>query len=119
MSHGPRPLRVGDQIQAELADILGRRLKDPRLGFVTVTGVDVTPDLRTARVYVSVLQGEGLPVLERAKGFLRKELGRRIRLRHVPELVFVEDRSAERGRHMEDLLRSIQDDAPTGEDEDA
>jgi len=109
MTQSPRPLRVGDQIQIELSDILRRKFKDPRLGFVTITRVDVTPDLRQASVYVSVLEGEGFTILEGAKGFLRSELGRRIKLRHVPDLIFREDHSAEKARRVEELLRDLED----------
>src|SRR2546428_8720351 len=90
--------RVGDQIRMEIADILTRRVKDPRVGFVTVTAVDVTADLRQAWVYVTVLQqgpqeAETLAVLARDEGFIRSEVGRRLKLRHVPALTFLKDTS--------------------------
>src|SRR5438445_11836961 len=96
MTGHKRTDRVGDQIRMEIADILMRRLKDPRVGFVTVTAVDVTADLRQAWVYVTVLQqgpqeAETLAVLARAEGFIRSELGRRLTLRYVPELTFGQD----------------------------
>jgi len=111
MADSSRPLRVADQIQAELSDIIRRRLKDPRRGFMTITGVDVSRDLRSARVFVSALdedaEREALGLLEHARGFLRSELGKRLTLRFVPELHFRADHSAARGRRIEDLLRDL------------
>ena len=122
MTKSPRPLRVADRIQVELSEIIQRRLKDPRLGFLTVTGVDVPPDLRSARVFVSTLRDEDvesmLAGLEHAKGFLRRELGKRLQLRHVPDLEFKLDRSAARGTHMENLLRRISDEERGTEGDD-
>ena len=103
---------VGRQIQEELSDLIHRHVKDPRLGYVTVTDVQVTRDLKFARVYVSVM-GEGqirdtsLKTLQRAMPFLRKELGRRIRLRHVPELEFVQDQTLERASRIDRLLDDL------------
>lgn len=108
----PRPLKVADRIQVELSDIL-RLVKDPRLGFITVTAVDVTDDLRSARIYVSALDAkeltESMQALNSARGFIRGHLGKRLGLRHVPEIAFIEDHSAERGRRIEDLLRSLKE----------
>ena len=123
MPHSPRPERVADAIQVELADILSRRLKDPRHGFLTVTAVEVTPDLRRARVFISALSEgeleEGLETLGRAKGFIRTELSRRIRLRFMPELEFRPDRSTERGLRMQSLLRDLESGkTPALEDDD-
>src|SRR5262245_10515930 len=124
MSHSPRPERVADAIQVELADILSRRLKDPRHGFLTVTAVEVTPDLRRARVFISALSEgeleEGLDTLVRAKGFIRTELGRRIRLRFMPELEFRADHSTEQGLRMQSLLRDLEEGKiPPADDDDA
>ena len=112
--------------QIELADIIQRRLKDPRHGFITVTGVEVAPDLRSARVFISTLDDAeldaSLATLERASGFIRSELGQRIRLRYTPELRFRPDRSAERAMRVagasgrvadllfDDLCRDLDDD---------
>src|SRR6266571_2959942 len=101
MTGHKRTDRVGDQIRMEIADILTRRVKDPRVGFVTVTAVDVTADLKQARVFVTVLQqgaqeAETLDALSRAEGFIRGELGRRLKLRYVPVLTFVKDTSVDR-----------------------
>lgn len=104
--------RVGEQIKKELSMILQSEFKDPRMGFVTVTGVDVTNDLSQAKVYLSVLgsdeqKEETLRALAQGKGFLRTEVGRRIRLRHTPELIFKFDTSIEYGSKIEDLLHKI------------
>lgn len=125
MPHSPRPERVADAIQVELADIMTRRLKDPRHGFLTVTAVEVTPDLRRARIFISALtEGElkeGLGTLDHAKGFIRTELGRRIRLRFFPELEFRADRSTEQGLRMQALLRDLEEGKipPATDDDDA
>lgn len=108
--------RVGEQIKKELSLLLQQELKDPRIGFITVTGVEVTNDLSQAKVYLSVLGSEEqkeatLQALAKAKGFLRTELGRRIRLRHTPELLFKFDASIEYGSRIEELLQRINDGA--------
>jgi ribosome-binding factor A len=107
---GPRRERVAASIHHELTRIMQSQMHDPRLGFTTVTGVEVTPDLRHARVYVSILgeekrQEEGLAVLSGARGFLRRELAHALALRRTPDLEFRLDRSGERGDRIEQLLR--------------
>ncbi|GIO29956.1 MULTISPECIES: 30S ribosome-binding factor RbfA [Paenibacillus] len=104
--------RVGEQIKKELSQLIQSELKDPRIGFLTVTGVDVTNDLSQAKVYLSVLGDEeqkenSLKALEKANGFLRSELGKRIRLRHIPELIFKFDESIAYGSKIEKLLGEI------------
>ncbi|BFH63821.1 MULTISPECIES: 30S ribosome-binding factor RbfA [Paenibacillus] len=104
--------RVGEQIKKELSQLIQSELKDPRIGFLTVTGVDVTNDLSQAKIYLSVLGDEeqkanSLKALEKANGFLRSELGKRIRLRHIPELIFKFDESIAYGSHIEKLLGEI------------
>lgn len=104
--------RVGEQIKKELSLLIQNELKDPRIGFVTVTGVEVTNDLSQAKVYLSVLGDEAqkqgsLKGLDKANGFLRSELGKRIRLRHVPELIFKMDESIAYGSRIEKLLGDI------------
>lgn len=104
--------RVGDQIRMEIADILTRRVKDPRVGFVTITAVDVSPDLRQAWVRVTVLQGgaqeaETLAALSRAGGFIKGELGRRLKLRYVPDLTFVKDTSVDQVARVLNLLEEL------------
>ncbi len=108
-----RPERVAQLMKREVAQILARDLRDPRLSsLVSVTDVEVTQDLSFARVYVSVLEGgmdrdRAIRTLQRAAGFVRHELAPRLGLREVPELRFVLDTSIERGARVEDLLRRL------------
>jgi ribosome-binding factor A len=107
-----RTEQVGDLIKEELSQLLEREVKDPQIGFATLTDVEVTPDLRLARVYFSVLgdehtMQESLAALERARGFLRRELSQRLTIRYVPELHFCLDRSIERGQRIANLLRQV------------
>jgi ribosome-binding factor A len=97
----------------EIADILQRRIKDPRVGFVTITAVDVTADLKQAWVYVTVLQEgeqgeEAMATLGRAAGFIRGELGRRLKLRYVPTVTFVRDSSVDQVKRVMTLLDELQ-----------
>jgi ribosome-binding factor A len=97
----------------EIADILMRKIKDPRIGFVTVTDVEVADDLRNAKVFVSVYGGdkeETLKGLKSATAFIRLELGRRMRMRFIPELLFRFDATVERGAHIMELLHEIEED---------
>ena len=109
-----RPERVAQLIRREIADILERSLRDPRLsGMVSVTDVEVTDDLSFARVYVSVLEtGEAreraLAALKSAAGFVRRELSPRLGLREVPEIRFLLDNSIEHGVRVDELLRKIE-----------
>jgi ribosome-binding factor A len=104
-----RARRVAEQLQRELADLIHRELKDPRVGLVTITAVELSKDLAYAKVLVSSL-GEGQPhaelvsTLQHAAGFLRHELGGRMRLRIIPELRFVYDESLERAAKLEALI---------------
>jgi len=115
-----RTERVNELIRQELSDLLKREVKDPRLGgIVSVTEVDTAPDLKYAKVFVSVLgteqeQKQTLEGLRAAAGFLRKELGDRLSLRHVPELSFREDRSIAQGDRILRLIREVS----TGEQKD-
>ncbi|HEB76092.1 MAG TPA: 30S ribosome-binding factor RbfA [Nitrospirae bacterium] len=106
-----RSKRIGDLLREEIADIVMRRVKDPRLGFLTVTSVEVTDDLKIARVYVSVLNKDEtrltLDILTSAKGFIRSELRRRVRMKVIPELEFHEDESIEYGARIDELLERI------------
>jgi ribosome-binding factor A len=113
-----RQRRVAEQIHRELSMLLMRKVRDPRLEEVTITEVRITPDLLIARVFFSVLgeeeeRREALAGLESAVGFLRTQLGARIRLRSVPELTFELDESAEYGRRIEELLAEIALEDPT------
>lgn len=107
-----RANRVAEQMKKELGDIISRRLKDPRVGFVTVTDVDVTGDLQIAKIFLTVLGDDGkkeetLKGLEKAKGFIRSEIGKRIRLRKTPELEFHWDESFEHGARIDELLHDL------------
>jgi ribosome-binding factor A len=106
-----RTARVARQVQQELSQILEEQLKDPRVGMVTLTSVHMTPDLRLARVYFSRLgdageRQEARVALEHAAGFLRHELGQRLRLRYLPELRFYIDDSLERYDRISELLEA-------------
>ncbi|MED1202031.1 30S ribosome-binding factor RbfA [Heyndrickxia acidicola] len=110
-----RANRIGEQMKKELSDIIGQKLKDPRIGFVTVTDVQVTGDLQQAKVYITVLGDEEqkantLNGLEKAKGFIRSEVGQRIRLRKTPELFFEFDESIDYGNRIETLLKGLHED---------
>jgi ribosome-binding factor A len=101
--------RIDHELQRELAKLISTELKDPRLGFVTVTRVEITNDLHSAKVYVSIIGDrhvakQSMIALEHAKGFLRGEVGHAVALRHTPELVFVEDRSTERAIELSKVL---------------
>ena len=109
---GKRLERVNQLIKEEISMLLQRELKDPRLGFVTVTEVDVTADLRLARVYVSVLGPEErwvstFTALESARGFVWSWLRRHLDLRVTPEIVFRPDRSMEHAAHIQSLLAGL------------
>ncbi|RAV22751.1 30S ribosome-binding factor RbfA [Paenibacillus contaminans] len=109
--------RVGEQIKKELTTILQTEFKDPRVGFLTITGVEATNDLSQAKVYLSVFgtdeQKENtLKALASGTGFIRKELGKRIRLRVVPELIFKFDTSIEYGSRIESLLGKLNEEKP-------
>jgi len=114
--------KIQEEIKKIISDILQKDVKDPSVGFVTVTTVELSGDFRHAKVFVSVLgekqkQEESLKGLEKATGFIRSELGKRIRLRHVPEIVFVFDESIEHGDHINKLLKQLKKDENRGEDE--
>ncbi|WP_104204895.1 30S ribosome-binding factor RbfA [Billgrantia saliphila] len=117
--------RVGDQLQKELAVLIQREVKDPRLGMVTVSGVTVSRDLGYADVHVTLLGEddperikENLKVLRQASGFLRSQIARRIKLRHVPELRFHYDESVVRGQRLSSLIdEAVESDRARHEDE--
>lgn len=120
MAH--RVNRVGEQMKKELGDIISRKIKDPRIGFVTVTDVQVTGDLQQAKVYISVLGDEEqrentLKGLAKAKGFIRTEIGQRIRLRKTPELIFEFDESMAYGNRINSLIHELQRDEQSNGDE--
>ena len=117
-----RQRQVAELLHQEISLLLQRQVRDPRLGFVTVTDVDVTPDLRLATVYVSVMGGDDevkqtLDGLKSATGFFRRKLGSTLSLRFMPELSFRLDKSLEQGLHIDQLLDSLHIEAPADEDE--
>lgn len=104
-----RSSRVAEQVQRELAELIRLELKDPRVGLVTLTGVELTPDYAHAKVFYTTLADPSARQdidtgLRRASGFLRRELGRRIRIHTLPELHFVFDESVERGDRLSRLI---------------
>ena len=115
-----RPQRVGDQIRAELSTLLLRSVRDPAVRLVTLTHVQVSRDLQHARVYytapIDASKVETQRGLRRAAPFLRSHLGRRMRLRHVPELTFVYDDSFEREQRIAQVLEELHMNAPQSED---
>ena len=118
-----RPSRVGDQLRAEISEVLAREVHDPGIGFLTLTQVTVSPDLQVARVYYTTLGDERARrdtarALGRATPFLRRQLGSRLRLKRVPVLEFFFDESVERGDRIERILNEIsaeRGDAPDGD----
>lgn len=105
-----RSARVSEQMKHEIADILIRKIKDPRIGFVTVTDVDLSDDLKNAKVFVSIYGGDreaALKGLKSASAFVRSELGRRMTMRCVPEILFRFDNTVEHGAHIMELLNEI------------
>ncbi len=107
---GRRPARVADNIKNEIAMLLLRKVKDPRLYNVTITGVKITPDLRRAQVMFSCSGGDAEDVgsgLASARGFFRSHLARELGMRYVPDLEFVQDLSLERQFEMDELFREI------------
>jgi len=107
-----RAQRVADRIMAEVADILHREVGDPRVAFVTLTGVKVSDDLRNARIYFvemgqETCREETKEALKKAGGFLRRELGKRLQMRYVPEITFFVDESFAYGSHIDKLIHEI------------
>lgn len=119
MLPGTRASRVGDLILREIADLVMKKLKDPRIAGITLTGVDVSRDLKHAKVYFSLIGDEktvrqAQAGLDSAKGFIKREIGLRVELRHLPDLTFKHDPSLEKGRQMETLLQRIKEDDSAG-----
>ena len=110
-----RPQRVGEEIRKTLATLLAKGLKDPRVGFVSIMEVRMSPDLRHANCYVSLLGSDSerkssLAGLRSASGWLRREVSKRLGLRFSPEMRFFEDTTLERVFHLEDVFREIHED---------
>lgn len=108
-----RSQRVGDLIREEVADIIMYKLKDPRIGFVTVTGVELSPDMKLARVFVSILKEEEreatLDALNSSKAFMRTILAKHLRMKYIPHLDFKLDSSIEYGFKIDKLLKEIRE----------
>lgn len=105
----PRVRKIADRIQVIVAEMLERRIKDPRLGFVTITEVRLTGDSQQATIFYTVLGDEAAEAgsaaaLESAKGVLRSEVGKQLGMRHVPSLTFVRDALPETARHLDEVL---------------
>ena len=112
-----RAQRVGETIHKEISNLLIRGLKDPRIGFVTITSVDVTPDLRQARVYYTLMgrqddRDQTQAGLASSASYVRQQLGKVLRLRYIPEIHFVYDASVDYGQHIEKLLSDVKTDLP-------
>ena len=131
MAKGHRQGRMGEEIRKIISDLLFKGLKDPRLSaMISITAVEVTSDGSYATVYLSVLgmnsdpekaaaqQQDTLDALNSAKGFIRKEIGRQIKLRHVPDLIFKIDKSLEYGRHIDELISTLDIRHDENEDEE-
>lgn len=120
----PRQRRVAEQVRRELSELVQREIKDPRVGLVTISDVEVSGDFAHAKVYISTLghhEGldETLEALNHAAGFLRRELGRRMRIRTVPALRFLYDESFDRGARLSHLIdEAVEDDRRRHEDDD-
>ena len=110
-----RVRKMQEFIKQEVSSMLHREVKDPRLGFVTVTGVHLTGDLREATVYVSLFgsekeKKESMTALEMATGFIRRELGKRLKIYYTPQISFEQDTSLDYGMHIEGLIKQIHKD---------
>lgn len=108
-----RSQRVSDLLREEVADIIMYRLKDPRIGFITVTGVDMTSDLKLAKVYVSFLKEEEkdltMEILNSSRNFIRSILSKRLKMKFIPHIEFRLDTSIEYGYKIDKLLKEIKD----------
>jgi ribosome-binding factor A len=112
MQPSRRPQRLGLQIQHEISLMISRDMKDRRIGFVTVTGIRMSPDLRHARIYVSLMgseneKNESLATLNHASGWIRRELGQRIRMKFLPDIHFLKDTSQEYGERIDKVIDKI------------
>jgi ribosome-binding factor A len=122
MTRFKRADRVGGQVKKELSDLLRKEIRDPRLDSVTIVGVDLSDDLRSARVFFSAAQGEKARAGARAgfksaSGYLKRRLGSRLELKYVPELRFIYDESLDRATHLNEILKTISEETESAEDE--
>ena len=119
-----RALRIADQIQRELADLIRNELKDPRIGMITLTGVEVSHDYSHAKVFYTTLRSESdnfltAKGLEHSAGFLRSHLSHRLKLRVIPQLHFIYDESIERGMRLSQLIdEAVAQEGPAGKTDD-
>ena len=107
-----RTIRLAENIKFEINDIIRKSIKDPRIGFITITSVELTGDLKHCTIYLSFLgdekaKTEGFAGLQRAKGFIRSELGKRLTIRYTPELHFKFDESLEHGSKISKILNDL------------
>jgi ribosome-binding factor A len=122
MLAGKRAIRVGDQLLREMAELLMLKVKDPRVKGTTLTGIHLSNDLKNAKVYYSVLGGdqaarEAQAGLDSAKGYIKREIGLRLALKYMPDIIFKHDRTLEMGDHMEKLFKSFKVDENPGSEE--
>ncbi len=116
--------KLQELMKQEISQIILRELKDPRIGFVTVTQVELTGDLRNAKIYVSIMGNEKqvkdtLKGLNSSMGFIRREVGHRIRMRVTPELTLALDKSLDYSAHIQELLLKIQKESPASAEDEA
>jgi ribosome-binding factor A len=108
-----RSQRVSHLLKKEISEIISRRVKDPRLGFLTLTDIDISPDLKNAKVYVSIFrEDEREPTMEALKAsasFIRSELGRRVKMKNIPLLTFMMDLTPEYGEKMERIFKDLKE----------
>jgi ribosome-binding factor A len=114
MQPSRRPQRIALQIQHEVSLMISRDMKDRRVGFVTVTGIQISPDLKHAKVFISLMgtedeKKESLATLNHANGWIRHELGQRIRMKFVPDIVFLTDTSQDYGERIDRLIDEIRE----------
>lgn len=123
MTSFKRADRVADLIKVEISDILLKMIRDPRIGLVTITGVKMTDDLRIAKVFFvemgkDTVSNETINGLQKAKGFLKRELGKRLKLRYIPDVIFHYDPSFAYGNRIEKLIAEIHHEEETHAEED-
>jgi ribosome-binding factor A len=113
MQPSRRPQRLALQIQQEVSLLISREMKDRRIGFVTITGVRLSPDLRHAKIFFSLMgssdaeRNETMGILNNATGWIRRELGRKIRIKYLPDIVFLTDESQDYGEKIDRLIDEI------------
>ncbi|MBW1861415.1 MAG: 30S ribosome-binding factor RbfA [Deltaproteobacteria bacterium] len=122
MLAGKRAVRVGDQLLREIADLVVKKVNDPRVKGATITGIHLSNDLKNARVYYSLI-GDNNDVLrtqagfDRAKGFIKREIGNRMELKYIPDIIFKHDPSMEKGSYMDRLFEKLKSDKPIDSNE--